>query len=193
MTQSGSDRRIETLLHRLPRAVEPARDLWPEIEAHLGTPAARRVPRWALQAAAAVVLVAASSLITASLVHREDTPVVRAAVPAAGMPIVPAATGTARGLDAGYEAARRQLALDLERRLAAMPPSARDKLEDDLASMRRAAERINAALALQPGDALLEELLLSAYQSELGVLASVNQLTSTDVVLGPAQQEKMRL
>jgi hypothetical protein len=74
-----------------------------------------------------------------------------------------------------------------------MPPSARLKLEANLEEMRRAAEDINVALARQPGDPLLEELLLNTYQDELGVLASVNQLTSAGVAFVPAPQENMRL
>ena len=193
MTRPGSDPRVEALLHSLPRGIDPERDLWADIEARLEPRSSRRATVWALQAAAAVVLVAASSLITASLVHRENAPAAKAGAPAAAVPAIPVGLGQARGLDAGYETARRQLAADLERRLASMPPSARQKLEDDLAAMRRAAERISAALARQPGDPLLEELLLSTYQSELGVLASVNQLTSTGVVVAPARQEKLQL
>jgi hypothetical protein len=73
-----------------------------------------------------------------------------------------------------------------------MPPSARQKLEANLAEMRRAAEEINAALARQPGDPLLQELLLSTYQEELGVLASVNQLTGTSAA-EEARQENVKL
>ena len=58
--------------------------------------------------------------------------------------------------------------------------------------MRRAADEINAALARQPGDPLLQELLLSTYQEELGVLASVNQLTGTSAA-EEAHQENVKL
>jgi hypothetical protein len=193
MTRPGSHPRVEALLQSMPREVEPGRDLWPDIESRLEPRSNRRAPAWAWQVAAAVVLVAVSSLVTASLVRRNGVETAQVPATATTAPLVPAAFGQARGLDAGYETARRELAADLERRLASMPPSARQKLEDDLAAMRRAAERINAALARQPGDPLLEELLLSAYQSELGVLASVNQLTSTGVVVAPARQEKLQL
>jgi hypothetical protein len=74
-----------------------------------------------------------------------------------------------------------------------MPPSARQKLEANLAEMHRAVAEINAALARQPGNPLLEELLLNTYQDELGVLASVKQLTSTSAASAPARQEKIRL
>ena len=137
-------------------------------------------------AAAAVALVAASSLITATLLgtgaaecatwrpHRQAA---RAKEP--GSPqVVPAAFGPGYVLDHEYLAARRQLASTLEARIARMPPSARQKLEANLAELHRAASEINAALVQQPGDSLLEELLLNTYQDELAVLASVNQLTS---------------
>ena len=64
----------------------------------------------------------------------------------------------------------------------------------DSGVMRRAADEINAALAAQPGDPLLEELLLKTYQDELAVLSSVNELTNS---LGradaPAAEKRMQL
>ncbi len=74
--------------------------------------------------------------------------------------------------------APRRLPTLLEARLAHMPGSTRAKLQVNLAEIRRAAEEINAALAEQPGDPLLEELLLKTYQDELAVLANVNQMTN---------------
>ena len=106
---------------------------------------------------------------------------------------MPAAFGPSYSLNAEYDEARGQLAADLELRLAGMPPSARQKLEANLAEMHRAAAEINAALARQPGDPLLEELLLNTYQDELGVLASVNQLTGTSVSAEAARQENVKL
>jgi hypothetical protein len=193
MTGPGSNGRFEALLQSLPREVEPGRDLWPGIASRLEPRSTRRRHAWTWRIAAAVALVAASSLITASLVRHDSWITARLASPTTAAPVVPAAFGQARGLGVGYEMARRQLAADLRQRLAGMPPSARQKLVANLAVMRRAADDINAALARQPGDPLLEELLLNTYQDELGVLASVNQLTSTGVALVPARQEKIRL
>jgi hypothetical protein len=104
-----------------------------------------------------------------------------------------AAFGPSYALGAEYDAARQQLASQLERRLATMPPSARMKLEANLAEMRRAAEEINVALARQPGDPLLQELLLITYQDELGVIASVNQLTGTGAAVPPVRKENLKL
>jgi hypothetical protein len=145
-----------------------------------------------MQAAAAVILVAATSIVTSSLLRRGDSPTAQATAPLAA-PVVRAAFGQPRGLGEGYESARQELAADLEQRLSSMPEPARQKLLANLAEMRRAADEINAALARQPGDPLLEELLLNTYQDELGVIASVNQLTRTGATSMPAQQENIRL
>jgi hypothetical protein len=192
MTNPESDPRIDSILRSVPRDIEPQHDLWPTIEARLGSQPGRRRPAWAWQAAAAVILVAASSLITANLLRRANSPTEQAAVTTA-VPAVRAAFGQPSGLGAGYESARQELAADLEQRMSTMPESARQKLLANLAEMRRAADEINAALALQPGDPLLEELLLNTYQDELGVIASVNQLTMTGATSVPAQQENISL
>ena len=185
--------RVDAALDSLQRDIAPPRDLWPSIAARIdaertsGSGASRRRPRWLVPfaaAAAAVALVAASSLVTATLLGTGQRNGNMAAAPA-GSPagagsqqVVPAAFGPGYVLDDEYLAARRQLASTLEARIARMPPSARQKLEANLAELHRAASEINAALVHQPGDSLLEELLLNTYQDELAVLASVNQLTS---------------
>ena len=182
---------VDAALASLPREVQPARDLWPDIESRLEP--RRRRGTWAWQAAAAIALVAVSSLITANLVRRADTPVARTSAPDLPARVTKAAFGPSHSLNSEYDTARRQLASDLEQRLAGMPPSARQKLEANLAEMHRAAAEINAALARQPGDPLLEELLLNTYQDELGVIASVNQLTGTSATAATARQENVKL
>ncbi|MCX7053689.1 MAG: hypothetical protein NTU56_05695 [Proteobacteria bacterium] len=184
--------RLDARLRELPLEVAPGRDLWPDVVARIDeraasvAPATRR-PAWLWQAAAAVVLVAGSSLLTASLLDR-SRPVKQSAVPATlantmaasdTAVAMPAAFGPAGHLDPEYVAARIQLTQMLDRRIAALPPSARAKLEFNLGEMRRAADEINAALAEQPGDPLLEELLLKTYQDELAVLSNVSQLTNS--------------
>ena len=188
---------LDRALSALPGDVEPATDLWPGIAARLEPRAEPRRgawPAWAGLAAAAFVLVAATALLTATIVRRETLQSVEARTQAeVAAELVPAAFAPAGHLGAGYAEARRQLAADLEHRLATMPPSARAKLEQNLAEMRRAAEEINAALSRRPGDPLLEELLLNTYQDELGVIASVNQLTTTAYVAPAKGQENVRL
>jgi len=190
MTPDGAsaDARLDRALAGLARELPPERDLWPAIAARLEPRRAER--RWWPLAAAAVLLVAASSLITAGIVRRAPTPVVTAtpsAAPGAAVPQL-AAFGPGYALDPEYAAAREQLAAEFARRVGRLPPSARQKVENNLAELRRAADEINAALASQPGDALLEELLLNTYQDELAVLASVNQLSNLNGTVVPEDE-----
>ena len=197
---------LDAQLRELSLEVEPGRDLWPGIAARLEQQAAvplqrvTRRPAWAWQAAAALVLVAGSSLLTASLLDRSPpagqsaSQASRAAPDLAqgGASVLPAAFGPTGRLDGEYLVAREQLTRMLDERIAIMPPSARAKLEFNLGEMRRAADEINAALAAQPGDPLLEELLLKTYQDELAVLSNVNQLTDS-LQRGPAPTGEKRM
>jgi len=126
-------------------------------------------------------------------VRRDSATAAQVVASTAAVSVAPAAFGQPRGLGARYESARHELELDFEQRMGSMPASARQKLLSNLAEMRRAADEINTALAREPGDPLLEELLLNTYQDELGVLASVNQLTSTGATFVPVRQERIRL
>jgi hypothetical protein len=207
----GQDAKLDARLRDLPLETEPGRDLWPGIAARLeskGAPVAApaRRPAWMWQAAAAVILVAGSSLLTASLLDRKAPAVQSASQPAVapaasghvpaiaadGAVALPAAFGPAGKLDNEYLAARQQLTQMLDERIAALPPSARAKLEFNLGEMRRAADEINAALAAQPGDPLLEELLLKTYQDELAVLSNVSELTNS-LGRAPAGEKRMQL
>ena len=191
-TAQDAAARLDAGLGKLPLEVAPGRDLWPDIAARIEerappVAATSRRSAWLWQVAAAVVLVAGSSLLTASLLDR-NVLVQQSAVPAVqanahaasdAAVVMPAAFGPAGQLDPEYVAARRQLTQVLDQRVAALPTSARAKLEFNLGEMRRAADEINAALAEQPGDPLLEELLLKTYQDELAMLSNISQLTSS--------------
>ena len=177
--RKDSAARLDEALGRLPQGIEPARDLWPAVEARLEPRTERtdRPPRrWLWPAAAAVLLVVGSSLITANLLRR-DEPAVATAPPAQANATYAAAFGPGQTLDPTYYAARQELVRTLSARIERLSPETRQQLEKNLAEMRRASAEINVALELSPGDPLLEELLLNAYQDELAVLASVNQLT----------------
>jgi len=203
MTQTndtGQEERLDRALRSLPPGVEPPRDLWPRIEARLErmeAEAPAQAPRraWAWQAAAAVLLVAGTALLTATLVQRSrDASLAQSPPPAVqGVRAMPAVFGPAHAPNPEYDAARQQLSAMLQQKMAQMPPSARQKLEANLAEMQRAAAEINAALDQQPGDPLLEELLLNTYHDELAMLAVVNQLTSTSDAGTPADATRMQL
>jgi uncharacterized membrane protein YdfJ with MMPL/SSD domain len=183
---------LDAALDALPRSIEPGRDLWPAIEARLESREVRGGRRWLWPAAAAVLLVVGSSLITATLL-RDDEPLVARRAPAdRALSYAAASFGPGQALGPAYEVARQDLTRTLSARIDRLPPDARRQVEKNLAEIRRASAEINAALELSPGDPLLEELLLNAYQDELAVLASVNQLAGGNGA-GPIDATRMQL
>ena len=79
-------------------------------------------------------------------------------------------------LGAGYMNARAELDRRFKERIGSLPPATRVKVEKNLADLRHAADEISATLAENPSDPLLQELLMSTYQSELQLLANVSEL-----------------
>lgn len=185
--------RLDAALARLPRAIEPARDLWPAIEAGLESRTSRPRQNWGWLAAAGVVVAIGSSLITASLVREGRPDPAQLAAAGGQAPVVAAAFGPGERVGPGYLATRRVLLRELEARIDRLPPEAQKSLEHNLAEMHRASAEINAALALKPGDPLLEELLLNTYQGELAVLASVKELTGGNGAGTPNDPTRMQL
>jgi hypothetical protein len=187
-------------LRRLPQAIEPPRDLWADIDAgihaHLapaartaGTSAERgRSIRWPYALAAGFGCMALGALL-AFAVLRESAPaqVAATAAPSAtpadiqdsGVRYSEANFGGYEALGPEYEQARAQLAFGLAERIDRLPPEAQLKIERNLAEIRRSLREINVALALEPDNTMLQQLLLSTYQSELTMLANVNQMAGS--------------
>jgi hypothetical protein len=185
---------LDKALALLSRDVQPSRDLWAGISAEIGTSAVVTIakprrfvaePRSWMRIAAGIVLVVGSSLTTYFVVHGSMQQQVLQAQNATrdqmqlapALPSMPASfAGEAMG--AGYVDARAALDKEFKERIATLPPVTRAKLERDLADLRMAAADIAATLAKHPSDPLLQELLLSTYQSELGMLGSVTDMTN---------------
>lgn len=174
----GESRLLDERLGRLPGEIPPARDLWPEIAARIGAAEPRRAsPRpvpWRLLAAAASVGLIA--VFVASL-DRGDDSLSPQVVPAGATAPVASTFGPGHVLGSDYQAARAGLADDLERRLQALPPETRAAVLENLETIRRATEEINAALGQDPANAMLQHQLLAAYQDELTVLANLKRAT----------------
>jgi len=184
---SGADERKVGSLRELSPAIEPARDLWPQIEARINaerstsaaaapprSARARAVPpRW-LAAAAVVASVAVGVWIGRSLLP--------AAHPGAQSPLsasrasfadAPTALDVAYVSDPRYQRDRAALMKTLQARLAALPPPARAKVMASLEAITRAKQDLQNALGKDPGNALLQELLVNTYQDEMRVLTDV--------------------
>jgi hypothetical protein len=175
---------LDRALAKLPQAVPPKRDLWSDIQARIeaddaaGEPRRRGfTPHW-YQMAAAVLLVIASSVTTYILVRGsgEQQPVIAQNEPLRPQLVAMPASFAGQRLGEDYVKARASLDAAFEQRLALLPPAAREKVERNLNDIRVAAREIADTLAQHPSDPLLQELLLSTYQSELRLLADVTQM-----------------
>jgi hypothetical protein len=182
---------LDRALASLPRDVAPSRDLWADIRADIEAtpPAAMPAPvaapshRW-MRLAAGFLLVIASSVTTYVITQRSAEEKIaqtqrqieeqlRKAPP---VDVMPASFGQ-DVLGAEYQRARTALDAEFQRQVATLPPVTRAKLERNLADLRRAASDISATLAEHPNHPLLQELLLSTYQNELALLASVSHVS----------------
>jgi hypothetical protein len=133
--------------------------------------------------AAAVLLVLATSFVTYYVTRQSMQPQIVQTAPEATP--APQLTGQPASftfgherLGAGYMNARAELDKRFQQALAALPPADRAKVEKNLADLRHAADEISATLAQHPSDPLLQDLLMSTYQSELQLLANVSELPS---------------
>lgn len=186
---------LDQLLASLPREVPPQRDLWQGIQAEIAkTPIATdtapvvhfHTSRW-FQLAAGVLLVLATSLttfvITRQTLQQSAAPVQVAAEsqPVPPLNAMPVSFGPEM-LGAEYMQARSDLGKRFEERLKTLPPSARAKIERNLADLRQAANEISATLAENPSDPLLQDLLMSTYQRELQMLADVSEAPASNAV-----------
>ena len=185
----NADERKVSSLRELSPAIEPPRDLWPQIEARINaerrsapaaqprTVRARAVPpRW-LAAAAVVASVAVGVWIGRTLLPAArsgsggESTISASRATAAG---APTALDVAYVPDPRYQRDRAALMRSVQARLAALPPPARVKVMASLAAIHLAKEDLESALGKDPGNALLQELLVNTYQDEMRVLTDIH-------------------
>lgn len=183
MTERGPKDSVTTL-RDLPQAIEPEQDLWPQIEAQIAdrggarrapvaSGAARRgtaAPRAYLAAAAMVGCVAVGVWIGRSMLPGAGpAPLAQATRPVSGT------VQTAWVSDPRYQRAHEELMRSLGAQLAALPPASRAKVVASLATIHQAKQELESALGQDPGNALLQELLVNTYQDEMRVLTDVRE------------------
>lgn len=162
--------------------IAPERDLWPGI-AEAITTAPQKRSRWTpllAQAAAVVLLVGASSLVTYSLVKSDAANTAsRSAVQVLPTNLVfeQAAFGPNQTFESLYGRAGGTVASNLERSLQELSPQTRADVLRNLAVIRQAITDISEALEQEPNNALLQELLVEAYGTELALMNRVGTMT----------------
>ena len=176
---------IMAMARELPREVQPRRDLWPGIEAAIREPREEAPAPWYgsrlfAQAAAVLLLVGASSGLTYLLV--QDDPAAGGALPAGnGLVFEPVSGsfGARYTLGPDFQDARASVVDRLDAELERLPDETRAEVEKNLAAIRLAIAEINRALAEEPDNELLQELLISTYSEELAIMRRVDGITTS--------------
>ncbi len=159
---------------RLATDISPERDLWPGISAAIERPVPRRwLPIFA-QAAAVVLLVGASSTVT-YMTMQDSSPIRVIASP--DMIFEQASFGNRYSLGPGFQDARNALVAELDAELQRMPPESKETVEVNLKLIQDAIFSINAALAEDPENLLLQQQLLRTYRGELALMNRVGGLS----------------
>lgn len=143
----------------LPATVSPVQDLWPAIRARIDSRRARGnlvLPRWAL-AAAAVLLIAVSSALT---VYFQPAP--RGPVGQAPTRLI--------GFEAEYTAASEDLSTALAAARSRLAPETIATIEQNLTVINNALAESRRALAGDPGNAALEQLVVAAWRQKVDLL-----------------------
>ena len=154
--------------------IAPQRDLWPAIAERISAP--RRARRWhyLAQAAAVLLMVGGSSFVT-YVITKDDAPTTPAAVPELEFRTVSLDSRYVPGPK--YITARADVAAQLDEELQRLSPETRKEVEENLAVIRTAIADINAALAEEPTNPLLQGLLMRAYRDEMDLMHRVGGLT----------------
>lgn len=189
-----------TRLGDLPRDIPPPHDGWPALEAMLrqsGVPQAEAgadehgpaesgrtepVRRWrpptmhiAALAAVLAAVVVGISIDRWILSPVSPSPQVASIQSNSG---VQGATPVTYITDPRYLRERAALLRSLNARLAKLPPSTRQKVLASLATIEQSMHEIQQALGREPGNALLQELLIDTYQNEMQLLSTVQDTSS---------------
>ena len=181
-------------LSELPRDIPPPHDGWAALEARLresGLPQAdagaeqraRMEParRWRPR----VMQIATLAAVLAAVVVGIS---IDRWILSAGHPTSPTASTSGSSVDRGipvsyitdprYQRERAELLRTLDARLAKLPAPTRKKVLQSLATIHQSMRDIQQALGREPGNALLQELLIDSYQNEMQVLSTVQQASS---------------
>lgn len=168
---------------KLATSIKPQRDLWPGIEQAITAPSGRKRPLWNTvwaQAAAVVLLVAGSSVLTYLAMSPGEDPTVPAVAgtPTLAFEPVSASFGSHYNLGPDYQDARRNLAGRLEEGLALLSPESRQAVLTNMETIQKAIGDINQALAAEPDNVLLQQLLINTYLDELSLMRQVDGVTN---------------
>jgi len=174
-------------LSELPREILPPHDGWPSLQArlreiqsdegasqHAGGGTTRRWRRQLTRIAALAAVLAA--VVVGVSIDRWILSPTRPASPGVTAPGIDSTGGrlaVAYVTDPRYLHEREALLRSASAQIAKLPPPTRKKVLQSLATIHQSMQQIQQALGKEPGNALLQELLIDTYQDEMQVLSTV--------------------
>jgi hypothetical protein len=166
-TRDAFDDRLDAALAALPREIRPARDLRDDIWNQIQAPRVRTL--WSARyplAAAAILLIAISSLVTLAVMKDQQ----RTGFAARHRDDVTLVTDNRNALERQYSEEVQELEMVLRKSRGALSPETVRILEENLAIIDRAIREAQSALASDPNSDMLVDMLRSAYQRKLELL-----------------------
>lgn len=175
MSQAMNEHEWLQRIAELPREMAPQRDPWPEIAQRIEGARAngyrRRPRRWAVLAAAAVVVLAVT-MVFRFAVDPVPVPIDGEGSQTAGTSL---AAGAFAGTEAEYRAAFAQLSLAGPEG-GGLPPAMGKEVERDWTGLSDAERQLAAALERQPDSLLLNEMMRWLHARQLRLLQRIAAL-----------------
>jgi len=163
--QADDDAFLRSHIGDLPRSIEPARDLWPPIQARLVARERPRPPRMLYQLAAAIALIAVSSGVTWFLLRKTPGPVVVATAPVDRADLARLARA-GEVMEEGFGS-------------ATLAPETLAVLTRNLVAIDSAIAECQRALDADPGSPVLAGLLRAAHRQRVDFLQQAARLPRT--------------
>jgi len=176
-TCSERHARLQSLIaaaRALPGEIEPPPSLWSDVRSRV-VPVHSRNRQWWLLGAAALFLVALSSAVTTLLVRRPPVIIVRQGATPAAI-IARPLPALVRAVDADYAGAIRELDESLAEHRRQLDPTTVTKVEASLHVIDLAIEEARQALAADPSNLTLHDLLAASYERKVELLRRASAL-----------------
>ncbi|HVY80017.1 MAG TPA: hypothetical protein VG994_03470 [Steroidobacteraceae bacterium] len=187
-TNHGDNEKRVHSLDQLAQDIPPPHDLWAGIAAAIEKDAKGKGTRRrdaSTNPVTRLQWVALAAVIAALAV---GVWVGRNVIPVGGTPSQLAEIGGAEDVitaayvkDPRYLRDRAELVRSLDEKMKTLPPETQRKVTASLETIRKSIADIQTALGKDPGNALLQELLVSSYQDEMRVLTAVHEANGSEI------------
>jgi hypothetical protein len=170
-------RRLSAEAVRLPRAIDPERDLWPAIARRLHPRTASPRPRTTgLRIALAAAMLVGAFLGGVWVATQHATDIGPSTALLNGKQQRPPIVAAFDQVRAEYAGMRNDVVAALATSKGSITPETASVIRENLEIIDKAVSQIDGALQKDPDNSALRDLLLAAYDNEVGLLRQVSDL-----------------